>query len=295
MVHIPAFLETILYYFSPHSGDYFIDCTAGEGGHTIPIAHKVAPQGKVLAIDRDAQVLEVLRENIKQEGLENMVRVKRGNFKNLIKIVRDNNFPPARGILFDLGFSSWHIEHSGRGFSFQKNEFLDMRYNPDDKETLTAAQILNGAHRRELERILREYGEEYRAERIVRAIVHERKKNKIETTGDLVNIIAKVIPRRGKINPATKTFQALRIAVNNELENVKEGLDGALEVLKNNGQIVVITFHSLEDRLVKNTFKNWASEGKGDNLTKKVIKPTWEEVQKNPRARSAKLRIFKVH
>lgn len=293
MAHVPVLLETILHHFSFASGDYFIDCTAGEGGHTIPIAHKVAPGGKVLAIDRDPLELEVLKENIKHEGLENIISAARGNFKNLIKIVRNNNFPPAHGILFDLGFSFWHIEHSGRGFSFQRNEFLDMRYNPDNKKTPTAAQILNEAHPAELERILREYGEEYRAERIVRAIVRERKKNKIKTTGDLVNIIAKVIPRRGKINPATKTFQALRIVVNNELENIEEGLDAALKILKNNGQIAVIAFHSLEDRLIKNTFRNWASESRGDNLTKKVIKPTWQEIQKNPRARSAKLRLFR--
>ena len=235
-----------------------------------------------------------MKENIKEEHLESIVSVVRGNFKNLIKIVRDNNFPAPRGILFDLGFSFWHIRQAGRGFSFQKNEFLDMRYNPDDKETPTAAQILNELHPVELERILREYGEEYRAGRIVKEIVRYRKKNKIKTTGDLVNIIAKAIPSRGKINPATKTFQALRIVVNDELENIKEGLDGALKILKNNGEVAVITFHSLEDRLIKNTFKNWASEGRGDNLTKKVIKPTWQEIQKNPRARSAKLRIFKL-
>lgn len=289
MIHDPVLLETILYYFSPNSGDNFIDATAGEGGHTIPIAQKVMPNGRVLAIDRDFSQIE----SLKKIAPKNVI-VRHGNFNQLKEIAIKNNFYAPKGILFDLGFSSWHIEQSGRGFSFQKNEPLDMRFDSTDKSIPTAQDFVNDASAEELEDILTEYGEERFANKIVKEIVRVRKKEKIKNTGDLVNIIAKVKGYSGKTNPATQTFQALRMAVNNELANIEKGINSAIDIVGQGGLIAVITFHSLEDRLVKNLFKLKEGGGIGKRVNKKVIKPNYEEIRRNPRSRSAKLRIFKT-
>ena len=287
MIHEPVLLETILYYFSPNSGDNFIDATAGEGGHTIPLAQKIAPQGRVLAVDRDPSQIQ----NLKKIAPKNVI-VQHGNFGQLKEIAVRNSFYAPKGILFDLGFSSWHIEQSGRGFSFQKNEPLDMRFDYTDKSILTARELVNTASAKKLESILTEYGEEKFAERIVKEILKTRSREKIETTGDLVNIVAKVKNFGGRINPATQTFQALRMAVNNELANIQEGINCAMDILLPQGMVAVITFHSLEDRLVKNLFKLKEAEGVGKRVNKKVIRPDYKEAMRNPRSRSAKLRIF---
>src|SRR3990167_9215588 len=287
MIHEPVLLETILYYFSPNSGDNFIDATAGEGGHTIPLAQKIAPQGRVLAVDRDPSQIQ----NLKKIAPKNVI-VQHGNFGQLKEIAVRNSFYAPKGILFDLGFSSWHIEQSGRGFSFQKNEPLDMRFDYTDKSILTARELVNTASEKKLESILTEYGEEKFAERIVKEILKTRSREKIETTGDLVNIVAKVKNFGGRINPATRTFQALRMAVNNELANIQEGINCAMDILLPQGMVAVITFHSLEDRLVKNLFKLKEAEGVGKRVNKKVIRPDYKEAMRNPRSRSAKLRIF---
>ncbi|MEX0877729.1 MAG: 16S rRNA (cytosine(1402)-N(4))-methyltransferase RsmH [Candidatus Spechtbacterales bacterium] len=293
-VHIPVFLNEILEKFSPREGEWYIDCTTGEGGHSLAIAKLVAPHGRVLSIDADPHSLEVFKENVKREGLENVVIPRNGNFANVAEIAKGNDFVRPNGILFDLGFSSWQLEKSGGGFTFQKNEALDMRFDRKDEELQTAGDIVNHAPREYLEHIFREYGEEGRAHQIAEAIIKERRMKEIETTGDLVNVVSTVIPFRGRINPATKVFQALRIAVNRELESIEHGLEGALSIAGKGTVIAVISFHSLEDRIVKQTFKKWATEDRGENLTKKVIKPQYEEVKRNPRSRSAKLRLFKV-
>ncbi|MBZ9573068.1 16S rRNA (cytosine(1402)-N(4))-methyltransferase RsmH, partial [Patescibacteria group bacterium] len=186
------------------------------------------------------------------------------------------------GILFDLGLSSWHLEKSGRGFSFQRNEILDMRYSPKENP-LTSQKILNQWKEKEIEKILREYGEERFARKIARKIIEARKKSPIKSTGQLVEII-------GSKHFTRKTFQALRIAVNDELGNLKKALPQALEILEGGGRMVVISFHSLEDRIVKNFFREEAKENHLKILTKKPIIPTTEEIQKNPRSSSAKLR-----
>ncbi|OGZ58412.1 MAG: 16S rRNA (cytosine(1402)-N(4))-methyltransferase [Candidatus Spechtbacteria bacterium RIFCSPLOWO2_12_FULL_38_22] len=292
-MHDPVLLKTILSNFSPSPGNNFIDCTAGEGGHTIPLAKAVAPNGKVLAIDADSEQIANLKSNLEKEKIENVVSA-HGNFKNLKQITAENSFPPADGILFDFGFSSWHIENSGRGFSFQKNEILDMRYDPTDKSIPTAADYLNSASAQDLEKIILEFGEERFAHNIAREILYARRKKTIETTQDLVNIVLEATHSRGKINPATKTFQALRMVVNNELEIIKYGLFAALDVLKPKGLIATITFHSLEDRLVKGILKEWAKQNIGEVVNKKVIKPDYIEIKRNRRSRSAKLRIFRI-
>ncbi|MDX1608272.1 MAG: 16S rRNA (cytosine(1402)-N(4))-methyltransferase RsmH [Candidatus Spechtbacterales bacterium] len=292
-VHIPVLLKEVLDNFTPAPGQKYIDCTAGEGGHSLAIAKLVAPNGGVLSINADPQELELFRSNIEDAGLEGVIEAVHGNYTDIEEIADKYGFISPNGILFDLGFSSWQLERSGRGFTFQKQEPLDMRFNPRDENKETAAYIVNNASKDHLVWILKEYGEEGRAEKIAEAIVEARAKEKIKTTGDLVNIISQAGIGGGKISPATKTFQALRIAVNNELENIKKGLDAAIDITANKGKIAVISFHSLEDRIIKQTFKRWDKEGRGDNITKKVIQPQYSETRENPRARSAKLRIFK--
>lgn len=292
MAHIPVLLKEVLDNFTPAPGEKYVDCTAGEGGHSIAIAKLVAPGGQVLSINADPQELDLFKANIEDAGLEGVIEAAHGDYTDLESIADKYGLIPPDGILFDLGFSSWQLERSGRGFTFQKNEPLDMRFNTRDDSKATADYIVNNASHEHLVWILKEYGEEGRAEKIADAIVEARKKRKIETTGDLVNIISQAGIGGGKINPATKTFQALRIAVNDELDNIKKGLDAALNIVAVEGKIAVISFHSLEDRIIKQTFKKWDKEDRGDNLTKKVIQPAYEEKRNNPRSRSAKLRIF---
>ncbi len=225
------------------------------------------------------------------------------------QIVKKYRFEPVNGILFDLGMSSWHLEKSGRGFSFQNDEPLIMSYAHNEKSKiksqkskiqiknkkyfLTAEEIVNKWSREAIERILREYGQERFAKRIAKKIVEERKIKPIKSTFQLVEIVKRAIPKRyqrQKIHPATRTFQALRIAVNDELENFKKGLSQSLEILEKGGRIVTISFHSLEDRICKNFFKEQNQKGLLKILTKKPITPSSQEIQKNPRASSAKLR-----
>lgn len=293
MAHIPVLLKEVLEHFDPRPGQYFIDTTAGEGGHAIEIAKLVAPTGQVLAIEWDSAEFKSLRENIEAANLNQYITIVNENFANLVKIFDKINFPFSHGILFDLGMSGWHIELSKRGFSFQGEEQLDMRYNPQDNTRATAADILSSWSKDDLEYIFREFAEEKNAARIALAIVRARRgKKKIKTTKDLVEIIMSVASLRGKIHPATKIFQALRIAVNGEFENIEIGLEGALKIVRGGGKIIVISFHSLEDRIVKNKFKTWENENKGVRVNKKVIMPSHEEILRNRRSRSAKLRVF---
>jgi len=292
-MHIPVLQKEVLEYLQPESNEDFIDCTLGEGGHTLVILEKTAPLGKIISIDSDPESLKRVQSKIK-ESLEIKERIifVNDNFVNLKKIVEKYNFSPS-GILLDIGFSSWHLEESKKGFSFQKNEKLDMRYNPQVSE-LTAKEIVNNFSQDELERIIRDYSQEKFAGKITRQIIKEREKEEIETTFQLRDIIWQAVPvgyRRGKIHPATRTFQAIRIAVNDELENLKKTLPQALEVLKLKGRIAVISFHSLEDRIVKNFFREKAKEGLLKILTKKPVKSSVEEISINPRSRSALLRV----
>lgn len=291
-MHIPVLLEEVLRAFDPKPGEYFIDCTAGEGGHALAIVRLVVPLGGVLAIDRDPRATVALVAHVEQQGLAQSLTVVQENFKDLMVVVEKLRYPPPAGILFDLGFSSNQIAGSGRGFSFQQDEALDMRFNPNETQTATAADIVNGSSKEELMRILYEFGQERRAPHIAEAIIQHRKHQKIKTTQDLVDIILSVVQRYGRTHPATKTFQALRIATNHELENIQQGLDAALGVVSLHGKIVVISFHSLEDKIVKDTFRRWERDGRGARVNKKVIVPTREEIKNNPRSRSAKLRIF---
>ncbi len=292
IMHISVLRKEVIQYLDPKPNENFIDCTIGNGGHTLAIMEKTAPRGKVLGIDRDSEVIENLKLKIKNWGKR--ITLFCGNFADLEQIVREQKFGKVNMILFDLGMSSWHLEESGRGFSFQKREPLDMRY--DKRNQLTAEKIVNYWSRLELVRILKDYGEERFAENIAREIVQTRQVKPIKNTLQLVEAVKRAVPgfyKRQRAHFATKTFQALRIAVNDELNNLQKGLCRALEVSEEGGRIAVISFHSLEDRLVKNFFRDKAKEEKAEIITKKPITASLAEIKNNPRARSAKLRAAK--
>jgi len=287
-IHKPVLLKEVIKYLSPKQNQNFIDCTIGGGGHTFPILEKISPHGMVLGIDWYKKAIEELKLKVQNSEIKKRLILVNDNFKNLKKIVEKYKFKDVSGILIDLGLSSDLLEKSERGFSFRKNEILDMRYNEGD---LTAFEIVNKWPKKEIERILKEYGEEKFSKKIAEEIVKRRKNKLIKTTFDLVEIIKEAVPiwyQKRKIHPATKTFQALRIAVNNELENLKEVLPQTLEVLKTGGRLVIISYHSLEDRIVKKFFQEKKEILK--NLTKKPIRPSLKEIKDNPRSRSAKLR-----
>ena len=287
-MHIPVLQKEVLEIFDPKQNQNFIDCTIGEGGHSAAIIEKNGPEGKILGIEIDAE----LYQKLMAAKLKNRLILVNDSFVNLKEIVGKEDFKKVQGILFDLGMSSWHLEKSGRGFSFLKKEPLDMRYNPQNP--LTAGKIVNYWSAQEIEKILREYSQERFAKRIAREIVEERKNKPIQTTFQLVEIIKKSVPKnyeRGRMHPATRTFQALRIAVNDELANLKKVLPQALKILEIGGRLVIISFHSLEDRIVKNFLREHSDGLFGCKiLTKKPTTPSQEEIKINPRARSAKLR-----
>ncbi|MDO8474472.1 MAG: 16S rRNA (cytosine(1402)-N(4))-methyltransferase RsmH [bacterium] len=287
-MHIPVLKEKVIEYLAPKPNEHFIDCTIGQGGHALSILEKTGPKGKVLGIDQDSVFLSQLRQTIQKE-YKNRLLLAEGNFAHITTIAQQEKFKPVHGILFDLGFSSLHIEESKRGFSFQKQEPLDMRYSLSNP--ITAEKIVNYWSKTDIERILKEYGEEQFSKEISQAIAEHRSQTPIVKTTQLVKIIQEATPKwyhKKKVHPATKTFQALRIAVNSELENIKEALPQAVELLEPNGRIAVISFHSLEDRIVKNFFKTHPSLSM---ITKKPITPSLQEQKANPRSRSAKLRI----
>ena len=294
MVHISVMIKESLEYLALSSGDTAIDATAGNGGHTYAMARAVGREGSILAIERDGVLANALCEGVVSKKLHKNIIVVNGNYRFMDDICQEESFEKVNGVLFDLGFSSWHIDMSGRGFSFLRDEPLDMRYDNTGNDTLTASDILNSYAVGDLEKLFMEYGEEKRAREIAKQILYTRKKNRIETTMQLVSIIENVVHSRGKIHPATKIFQALRIEVNDEIGALEYGLLSALNNTGKDGRIVVISFHSLEDRVVKNTFTRWKKEGRGNILTKKVITPKYTEILHNRRSRSAKLRAFHI-
>jgi len=288
-MHVPVLLKEVIDYLNPQANRNFIDATAGEGGHGLAILKKNGPNGKLLGIEINSGVYEGLKE--KMAEMAKRVVLVNDSYINLEKIVKRNDFKPIHGILFDLGMCSWHLDTSGKGFSYLKDEPLDMRF--DTKNDLTAAEIINTWDIKKIEEILREFGEEKYVYRISLAIKEARKKERIIGTQQLVDILKRALPKNydnKRIHFATRTFQALRIAVNNELQTIEEGLRQAIKILEPNGKIVVISFHSLEDRIVKNIFREKAKIGKLNILTKKPITPCLEEIKNNSRSRSAKLR-----
>lgn len=285
--HIPVLAKEALELLDPQPNDILVDATVGLGGHAALLADKLGPQGRLIGIDQDEQALRIASDNL--TSFNDRVVLVRGNFRNLDKLVENAGYQSVDGILLDLGFSSLQIETGERGFSFLHNAPLDMRMDATGQGQ-TAAEIANHASFNELVEILREYGEEPKAESIAKRMLEFRKKRPIETTYDLVEIVG---GNPGKIHPATRVFQALRIATNQELAALNEVLPKAIELLAPGGRLAVISFHSLEDRIVKNFFKNKATGGRIELLSKKAIQPSWEERKRNPRARSAKMRGIK--
>ncbi len=284
-MHKPVLLKEAIEYLDPKPNQNFIDCTVGEAGHSLTILNKIKPNGKILGIDADKESLEKIKP------AERLILIN-GNFKDLKKIAEENNFIKVNGVLFDLGLSSWQLDESGKGFSYKKDEPLIMILN--NSQEVTAKEIINTWPEEELIKILKEYGEERFSRKIVQKIVQHRKLAPIQTTSQLYELIKKSVPfagGRGRTDRvAARIFQALRIAVNDEIENLKKGLEQAFQILNKEGRVVVISFHSLEDRIVKWFFRNLEKEGKIKILTKKPITAGRAEIITNSRSRSAKLR-----
>ena len=297
--HTPVMISETIKSLSIQPGGRYVDCTIGGGGHAADIMQHSTPGGQLLGIDADPEAMKVSRMRLKAYG--SSVLLVNDNFVDLEAICIKNDFKPVHGILFDLGLSSLQLSNSSRGFSFQQKAPLDMRFSPEQE--VTAADIVNTFTEAELARLIREYGEESYSHRIARHIVEGRP---VKDTLELAQIIEVAVGgRRGKIHPATRTFQALRIAVNNELENLELALKQAVNLLGFEGRLVVISYHSLEDRIVKRFLKRESSDcicppqtvsctchhtARLKLINKKVIAPSAEEVEINPRSRSARLR-----
>jgi 16S rRNA (cytosine1402-N4)-methyltransferase len=291
-LHIPVLAREVVELLDPREGEIFVDATVGMGGHAKLLLEHLGESDKLIGIDTDGQALQLANKNL--ESYRNQLKLVHGNFRNLADLVSECGYQSVDGILLDIGVSSFQIDTPERGFSFNNLAQLDMRMDLGGYRT--AGDIVNNYSYLDLVRIFKEYGEESKAEIFAKRITEARRKNPIETTMDLVEIIA---PQgqagRGKIHPATKVFQALRIEVNDELGALQEVLPQAVDLLKPGGRLAVITFHSLEDRLVKNFLRYQVDKDRGELINKKVVVPTWAERQSNRRSRSAKLRVFEKH
>lgn len=290
MVHKPVLLKEVLEYLNPQAGGVFIDATINGGGHASAIAERIGKTGKLLGIDRDPDLIKSKFLNYQLQTTN--YKLVCDTFANITEIAKEHGFTNVNGILFDLGFSSFHIEASGRGFSFLRDEPLDMRY--DTSSGISAREVVNTWPEEKLRNILFTLGEERFCRRIARRIAEERDRHPIQTTTHLVEVIRKAVPapyRRGRIHFATRTFQALRMCVNEELEHVAKGIAGAIPLLKAGGRIAVISFHSGEDRMVKEKFREEERALRMRRITKKPVCPAAGECTENPRARSAKMRI----
>ncbi|MEW6410518.1 MAG: 16S rRNA (cytosine(1402)-N(4))-methyltransferase RsmH, partial [Nitrospirota bacterium] len=282
--HIPVLLNETINYLNPKRGDIYIDGTIGYGGHAIEIIKRILPGGKLIGIDRDVDVIEIAKKKLSIYG--DAVKVIHGDFGDMMAIVSELGIAVVNGILLDLGVSSLQLGSKGRGFSFDDDISLDMRM--DRRSKITAYDLVNNLPEKELASILWRFGEERQYRRIAKAIVESRRKKPITTAKMLSEMVSGVYRGRGRLHPATRMFQALRIAVNDELGSLQRGLKDGISLLKSGGRFCVISFHSLEDRIVKDVFR----ESKHLKvLTKRPIVPTKEEIDRNPRSRSAKLRV----
>ena len=305
-VHIPVLLNEVLEYLGPQPGQNFVDATLGGGGYSRAIINKVGKNGSVLSIDLDNDAIELARISKSKLQISNW-DIAQGNFRDIDKILKHHDFPAPDGIVADLGLSSYELEH--RGISFQTDQPLDMRF--DQSQPLDAKYILNNYGQVRLEKIFNEYGEEKFSRQIVRKILESRIKNhELRKTGELYEIIKDALPKPVKHkadDSARRIFQALRIEVNHELSSLEEFLPKAFDLLKTGGRLVVVSFHSLEDRMVKQFFKKLeqgcvcppefpqclcGETPKGKILTKKLVLASEDELAKNPRAKPAKLRVI---
>ncbi len=270
---------------SPKQNGIYVDATIGLGGHAEILLKQIGSEGRLIGIDRDEEALRIVKERLSDKRL----LIKRGSFSEMEDLLIAEGISEIDGILLDLGVSMLQLKDQKRGFSFFSNQRLDMRM--DRRQKLSAWDVVNKYPEKEIEKILFKFGEEKRARVIAKEIVRQRKKNPINTCLELSGILEKVCRSRKGLHPATKTFQALRIEVNRELEQLKEGLSSALRLLKKGGRICVISYHSLEDRIVKHFISENARKGLFKVITKKPRTPCNEEIQVNPSSRSAKMRV----
>ena len=288
--HLPVLLQEVITGINPQPGDLILDGTVGAGGHAAALLELTSPNGRLLGLDLDEVALETAHKNLARFG--SRVMLVRGSYRQAAPIAAANNLGPFQAVLLDLGFSSMEIDDPTRGFSFRKDGPLDMRY--DTSQELTAAEIVNTWSREDLVRILQLYGEEKFAYRIADALVTARKRNRFSGTLELVEAIAACVPNKyvhGPISCATRTFQALRIAVNDELGNLEKALPDLLDLLAPGGRLAIIAFHSLEDRIVKQFMRREEKTGRLTPQTKRPVEAGEQELRLNSRARSAKLRV----
>ncbi len=298
-MHVPVLLQEVLKYLAPQPNENFIDGTLGTGGYTKAILELTAPHGRVLGVDLDKEAYQRAQETLVQNHIDKeRLLFRQGNFSALRTIVTQTNLGKISGIVLDLGLNTDSLENSGRGFSFKKDEPLLMTFTADwQNAPRTAATIVNSYSERELADIFWRYGEEKYSRSIARNIVSARKRNPITTTQALTSIIEQSVPKgyeRGRINPATRTFQALRIATNDELNNLKTALEEIPNLLPEGGRYVVVSFHSLEDRLVKRAFRKLKENGQAKILTPKPVVAGESEINLNPKSHSAKLRAIQI-
>jgi len=291
-IHTPVMLQEIINYLNLKPGQTIIDATIGTGGHSQVIVQRISPGGKLIALDRDPESLAVCRERLRE--FSSSCEFVHSNFVDLDTAIKNLNIEKIDGILFDLGISSFQLDNPERGFSFQQEGPLDMRL--DRTSFISAYDLVNNLNEEELSSLLWNFGEERWHNRIARVLVDERERQPIATTAQLSDIVLKAIPSRFRhqhyrIHPATRTFQAVRIAVNRELEILETAINKAIAILEKKARICVISFHSLEDRVVKFAYRKAASEELVEIITPKPLTPVQSEVLNNPAARSAKLRV----
>lgn len=285
--HRPVLIREVMELLRPLKGGIYLDATVGMGGHASKILEALGGEGLLVCADRDEEALRFSMERLRSK---NVVFVK-ARFSELFEKIGALGISELNGALFDFGVSFYQLKNPERGFSIFSESRLDMRM--DRSSTLTAWDVVNTYPEDRIVKILKEYGEEPRARSIAKAIVRQRQISPINTTSELAGLVERIVKRKGRIHPATKTFQAIRIEVNNELEEIKEGISSVFDMLKKDGRLCVISYHSLEDRIVKQFMKNKVALGKAELLTKKPITPSEEEVKENPSSRSAKLRGVK--
>jgi len=293
-VHIPILTEAILAELDLGPGDACIDATVNGGGHTEAFLAATAPSGRVLGIDRDSGVIEVASARHAAAIAAGRLVLAHGNFRDIGAIAQAHGFAHVRAVLFDVGLSSYHLDHSQRGFRFSTSEPLDMRFDATDLSRPTAADLLRDLSLEELRRIFQDYGEERFGHRIAVGVVRAREERPIATTDRLLDVITTALPRNVRwraARSAARIFQALRIAVNEELAAIEAALPQAFELLAPSGRLAVLAFHSLEDRIVKRTFLDFRHRGLASVRTKRPLRADEDEVAANSRAASAKLRV----
>lgn len=285
-------VNEVVNYLNLNPGKVIVDATIGTGGHSYCVLQRILPKGRLIGIDRDAQSLAVSKERLRE--FNNSCDFVHGNFSDIDSILKGLNIKKVDGILFDLGISTFQLEDPSRGFSFQKEGPLDMRMDPDSY--ISAYDLINNLNEEEISTMLRNFGQERWHNRIAHLLVQERQKRPIATTTELASIVVRSIPSRFRnkyyrMHPATRTFQAVRIAVNRELEILESALNKSVSLLEKKGRLVVISFHSLEDRVAKWTLRRAQAEGLVDIITPKPQRPGPEEIENNPSSRSSKLRV----